>query len=121
MLVAIESRLALAALVVAPELAVPFFLHMVVGKLTEAEAMTRRKRRKKMSSMGGIKSENKRALLFIMRNDWGSWPLFWHHGKMDKDPVVHVSRREINRCPITPTTCGNRGGASVNAQGLVIS
>ena len=48
---AVQSRLAFAALAVAPELAVPFFLPMVAGELVKAEAMARRKQRKKMSSM----------------------------------------------------------------------
>jgi hypothetical protein len=66
---AVQSRLALAAPVVAPELAVPFFLPMVAGEVVEAEAMARRMQRKKMSSMGGVKSENVRVPLFITRND----------------------------------------------------
>jgi hypothetical protein len=42
---------------------------MVVGKLVEVEAMVRRRQRKKMSSMGGVKSENVRVPLFITRID----------------------------------------------------
>ena len=64
-----QSRLTLGALAVAPELAVPFFLPMVAGKFVEAEAMVRRRQRKKMSSMGGVKSENVRVSLFITRID----------------------------------------------------
>jgi hypothetical protein len=66
---AIQSRLALVAPAVAPELAVPFFLPMVAGELLEAEGMARRRQRKKMSSMGGVKSENVRVPLFITRNN----------------------------------------------------
>jgi hypothetical protein len=66
---AVQSRLALGALAVAPKLAIPFFLPMVAGKLAEAEAMVRRRQRKKMSGTEGVKSENVRVPLFITRID----------------------------------------------------
>jgi hypothetical protein len=53
---AVLSRLTLGALAVVPELAVPFFLPMVARELVEADAMVRRRQRKKMSSTGGVKS-----------------------------------------------------------------
>ena len=40
---------------------------------------------------------------------------------VDESLAAHVSRRERNRRPTIPTMHENRGNASVNAQGSVIS